>query len=299
VAETVPFKYRAFLSYSHRDKAWARWLHRALEGYRIEKDLVGRQTTAGPVPKTLRPIFRDREDFSAGHSLTEQTISALEASQFLIVICSTSASKSQYVNEEIRSFKMLGRPSGVIPIIVDGAAPEHESYPPALRLKPGYGEPGNFEEPIAADARPQGDGKEIAAQKVIAALLGLRLDEIVRRAERARKRRNRFWAAIAGIFLLLTVAASGSAAYAWQQLKINEAFLSALRGPRRARNGSDQLYSMTLSARIRNDSGIVKPSALAVFRLITSSNLVGCSTGMSAGFTPRSSLTHCRAEISR
>jgi hypothetical protein len=34
------------------------------------------------VPKMLRPIFRDREDFSAGHSLTEQTLAALEASHF-------------------------------------------------------------------------------------------------------------------------------------------------------------------------------------------------------------------------
>jgi hypothetical protein len=40
VAEAIPFKYRAFLSYSHRDKAWAKWLHSALEGYRIDKDLV-------------------------------------------------------------------------------------------------------------------------------------------------------------------------------------------------------------------------------------------------------------------
>ena len=57
------FKYRAFLSYSHRDTAWAKWLHRALEAYRIDKDLVGRETTVGPVPQSLRPIFRDREDF--------------------------------------------------------------------------------------------------------------------------------------------------------------------------------------------------------------------------------------------
>ena len=63
VSELVPFKYRAFLSYSHRDKAWGKWLHGALEGYRIDKDLIGRETTAGMVPKTLRPIFRDREDF--------------------------------------------------------------------------------------------------------------------------------------------------------------------------------------------------------------------------------------------
>jgi hypothetical protein len=34
------------------------------------------------------------------------------------------------------------------------------------------------------------------------------------------------------------------------------------------------------------DGGIVRPSALAVFRLMTSSNLVGCSTGKSAGFAP-------------
>jgi hypothetical protein len=42
-------------------------------------------------------------------------------------------------------------------------------------------------------------------------------------------------------------------------------------------------YSITSSARVRIDCGIVRPSASAVVRL-TTSNLVGCSTGMSAGF---------------
>jgi hypothetical protein len=46
------------------------------------------------------------------------------------------------------------------------------------------------------------------------------------------------------------------------------------------------LHSMTSSARIKNDSGIVKPSALAVLRFTTSSILVGSSTGISAGFAP-------------
>jgi hypothetical protein len=45
-------------------------------------------------------------------------------------------------------------------------------------------------------------------------------------------------------------------------------------------------YSMTSSARNRRASGIVRPIALAVLRLMTSSNLVGCSTGISAGFAP-------------
>src|SRR6516165_7881038 len=46
-------------------------------------------------------------------------------------------------------------------------------------------------------------------------------------------------------------------------------------------------HSITSSARSRTASGILSPSALAVVRLMTKSNLVGCSTGMSAGFAPR------------
>jgi hypothetical protein len=45
-------------------------------------------------------------------------------------------------------------------------------------------------------------------------------------------------------------------------------------------------YSMIWSARPSTDCGIVSPSAFAVFMLITSSNLVGCSTGRSAGLAP-------------
>ena len=52
-------------------------------------------------------------------------------------------------------------------------------------------------------------------------------------------------------------------------------------------------HSMTLSARATNVAGTVTPIALAVLRLITSSNLVGCSTGMSATLVPRRSLRVC------
>src|SRR5262249_17591734 len=46
-------------------------------------------------------------------------------------------------------------------------------------------------------------------------------------------------------------------------------------------------HSITSSARASSVAGTSRPSALAVVRLITRSNLVGCSTGMSAGFAPR------------
>jgi len=203
VAEAASFHYRAFLSYSHRDTTWARWLHSALEGYRVEKDLVGRETPVGPIPASLRPIFRDREDFSAGHSLTEQTSGALEGSQFMIVLCSPNSAKSLYVNEEIRRFKAMGRGDFVIPVIVEGEPgdPERECFPAALRFK--VDSDGaltdEHEEPIAADARPQGDGKDGAKHKLVAGMLGLGLDDIMHRAERARRRRMRNWVAAMGV----------------------------------------------------------------------------------------------------
>src|SRR5262249_50825888 len=43
-------------------------------------------------------------------------------------------------------------------------------------------------------------------------------------------------------------------------------------------------YSITLSARASRAGGIVRPSASAVLRLMTSSNFIGACTGRSAGF---------------
>jgi len=45
-------------------------------------------------------------------------------------------------------------------------------------------------------------------------------------------------------------------------------------------------HSITSSARARIEGGTVSPSALAVLRLTTSSKVVGCTTGRSAGLAP-------------
>ena len=53
-------------------------------------------------------------------------------------------------------------------------------------------------------------------------------------------------------------------------------------------------YSMTWSARWRSEGAIVRPRALAVLRLMTNSNLVGRSIGMSAGLAPANTrATYC------
>ena len=53
-----------------------------------------------------------------------------------------------------------------------------------------------------------------------------------------------------------------------------------------ARLADAAAHSITSSARCSSGCGTVRPSALAVLRLITSSNVVGCCTGRSAGFSP-------------
>src|SRR5476649_1149925 len=59
----------------------------------------------------------------------------------------------------------------------------------------------------------------------------------------------------------------------------------------RPANQRDELaaadHSITSSARASSVGGMVRPSALAVLRLIPSSYLVGAYTGRSPGFSPR------------
>src|SRR5215468_1786153 len=45
-------------------------------------------------------------------------------------------------------------------------------------------------------------------------------------------------------------------------------------------------HSITSSARTSIDDGMSRPSVFAVLRLMMRSNLVGCTTGKSAGFAP-------------
>jgi hypothetical protein len=207
MAETVAYKYRAFISYSHVDTSWAKWLHRGLEGFHIDKDLVGRKTATGTIAKTLRPIFRDRDDFIAGDTLSEQTAAALDASQALVVICSPASAKSRYVNEEIRLFKSQHPDRQVIPLIIAGRPddPTDECFPAGLKFKV---EPSGkitieSDEPLGADVRNEGDGKHLALAKVVAGLLGASSDDIFRRAERERRRRLRLLSAATAAILAL------------------------------------------------------------------------------------------------
>jgi len=179
-------KYSAFISYNHRDRNWAVWLHRALERYSIPPRLRGRDTPFGPLGKRLPPVFRDRDELASGSDLAAAVRQGLEDSAFLIVICSPNGARSRWVNEEIRSFIAMGRRDRIRLIIVSGepmsADPELSALPPAI-LEGAEGEP------LAADARPGQDGKQGAKLKLLAGLLGVPYDEL-RQREAARRQRR-------------------------------------------------------------------------------------------------------------
>jgi tetratricopeptide (TPR) repeat protein len=202
------FHYKAFISYSHRDRDWSTWLQRALEGYRVPKRLVGSKGEFGPVPRRLTPVFLDREELSSGSDLSSQVKECLDASESLIVVCSPAAAQSIWVNEEIRYFRSCGRENRIFALIVDGEPqaqnPEEECFPSALIQD----QDGTSREPLAADARKWADGKLLAKLKIISGILGIRLDELRRRDM---QRRHRLWMASAGtamvIALVMTVLA--------------------------------------------------------------------------------------------
>ena len=97
-------RYRAYISYSHKDEAWAAWLHRALESYRVPRNLIGNKTAVGEVPARIRPVFRDRDDLSSATDLGDTVKQALADSESLIVLCSPEATSSRWVKDEIRHF---------------------------------------------------------------------------------------------------------------------------------------------------------------------------------------------------
>lgn len=227
--------YRAFLSYSHSDRAIAARLHRALESYRVPSKLVGTSTPVGPVPARLTPIFRDREELSAAGSLGESIAQALAQSSALIVVCSPAAAASRWVNEEIRCFKRLHGEKRIFAVIAAGepgasglpGREAEECFPPALRfhVEPDGTVTDQPAEPIATDLRPAGDGQRHGQLKLVAGLLGLRLDDLVQREAQRRQRRLAYISAasIAGMATTSGLAIAANDARQEAQIQRNEA----------------------------------------------------------------------------
>ena len=185
------FNYDAFISYSHRDMAWARWLQRRLETFPVPRGLAEGETTR----RRLR-VFRDQTDL-AGVELQTSLEKELRSARYLIVLCSPNSAASHWVNEEVKAFRSFRGGEYIIPFIVEGEPGSDESalecYPPALR------EGGD---PLGANV--QEIGKDKAFLKLVSILLGIRFNRLVDREKRRRTRTALIAGLTAGAVILST-----------------------------------------------------------------------------------------------
>lgn len=224
VGGTGDGRYAAFISYSHADMKVARWLHRAIEYYRVPRGLVGTQGDRGTVPARLRPVFRDEDELAGAAELGPKLQAALARSDALIVICSPSAARSPWVDQEIRSFKRLNPDAPVFALIAAGVPGDGEQacFPaPLLFALDAAGDLDRSQplEPLAPDL--QKNERTIVKLKLIAGLLGLPYAALYRRDQR---RRRRIVAALSAFAFLLVVTLSGLsiAAFTYARMAVQQ-----------------------------------------------------------------------------
>lgn len=195
------YQYKAFISYSHKDDKFSAWLLKALENYR----LPGRVRKSIAAPSRLGRIFRDRDELPATGHMTDRIFEALEKSEFLIVVCSPASARSKLVNREIAEFKRIRGDSNILCVIIDGVPfaedPAQECFPEALKLKfTKEGKQNGFAaEGLAADAREEGDGEQQALMKLIAGMLNVGLNDLVRRENQRRQQKLMIFSVAASV----------------------------------------------------------------------------------------------------
>ena len=115
------YHYKAFISYKHDpvDSGVAAEIQTRLERFHIPYALQKEKSI-----KTLRPVFRDKEELSATENLNDTIKNALLETEYLIVICSTRSIKSIWVQKEIEFFLEHHEKRKVLTVLVDGEPSE-------------------------------------------------------------------------------------------------------------------------------------------------------------------------------
>ena len=127
-----------FISYSRRDADVARWLQNQLESYKYPAALV-RPELHPSDPARLRPVFLDTSDLpiTAG-KFWDDICAKIDASRYLLVLCSRASAASEFVDREIARFieRGGGGLDNIILVIVDPqvrlSSPGADDFPPQI-----------------------------------------------------------------------------------------------------------------------------------------------------------------------
>lgn len=197
-----------FISYNHNDVKWAQWLQKKLEWYRLPTEAHNELSDS----RYIRPVFRDRDTLTSG-VLNDELRKHLEASKYLVVLCSPNSAKSEWVSDEIKAFIEMGRLDRIVPFIVDGSPQDYsksdiskplmgECFPLALRKW-------NMEHPdknllgIAVTDDGKTD-RQKAFIRLVAHLLGVEFDSLWLRHKRFVRKLIAVASVLTAITLFLT-----------------------------------------------------------------------------------------------
>lgn len=192
---STAYKTFAFISYSHRDMAVAKWLQKKLEGFKLPTE-VHNDIEAGS--RYLRPIFRDQSDLNTG-ILGDELRRNLEESKFLLLICSKNSAQSQWVSDEAKAFVEMGRLDRIIPVIIpDKNTDERDLFPIFLRQ---YFAKHPDAELLGVNIGEVGKAKSLI--RIVSRMLGVSFDSLWQR----HKRQQRLRIAVTTLLSLAVLAA--------------------------------------------------------------------------------------------
>ena len=210
------FKNKVFISYSHKDEKYAKWLQMRLENFRLSLKV---QKENPDLPIQLREIWRDDTHCPTG-ALSEHIKSALNDSEYVVVICSPNAAKSEYVSLEINYFINLGREDYIHPYIVCEEDQIEKYFPKALLNL----QNNKNRERLGANLKKQ--GKDLSFYKLLAGILNTEIEPLWRHYLHIEKKKK-IWKWIIISFIILFLSTIGIY-FGYTKYKISELYIETI-----------------------------------------------------------------------
>ncbi|MCR5801793.1 MAG: TIR domain-containing protein [Lachnospiraceae bacterium] len=271
--------YNAFISYKHAeiDSEVASTVQRSLEHYRIPAKL---QKKTGH--KRIERIFRDKDELPITNNLGDTIQTALENSDYLIVICSPHTKESIWVQREIDYFLKSHPEEKVLTVLADGEP--IETIPEVLLTdeKEIVDPDGSVhtiivpQEPLSCDFRlPRKKALREELPRIVATLIGCTYDDLMNRQRQYKMRRM---SAIFALFMAVAVGFGGYMMYSRDQIRqsrdeikesrdrINELYEETLRSQRETLKNQSR-YLANESKNLLNNEQRIEALQLALAAL--------------------------------